>query len=155
MGKISGRLLIILITNSPFIYAGIALGVWVSLGISGGHINPAARHLCPTATSLTETILHVVNSLLRLGEVSHGRRFPVNSQPFMIISMYLSDKNPFTIGYIFGQLMGGIVGAVLVYANYFHAIDIYEGGQGIRTFKTAGLFSTYAVSLFNADNMCP
>lgn len=42
--------------------------------------------------------------------------------------------------------MGGIVGAALVYANYFHAIDIFEGGEGIRTLKTAGLFGTYAVS---------
>lgn len=42
--------------------------------------------------------------------------------------------------------MGGIVGAALVYANYFHAIDIFEGGRGIRTLKTAGLFSTFAVS---------
>lgn len=41
--------------------------------------------------------------------------------------------------------MGGIVGAALVYANYFHAIDVYEGGPGIRTLETAGLFSTYAV----------
>lgn len=48
--------------------------------------------------------------------------------------------------YIFAQMMGGVVGAALVYANYFHAIDIFEGGRGIRTLKTAGLFSTYAVS---------
>ncbi|GLB39785.1 putative MIP aquaporin (TC 1.A.8) family protein [Lyophyllum shimeji] len=48
-------------------------------------------------------------------------------------------------GYIFAQLMGGLVGAALVYANYFHALDIFEGGRGIRTLKTAGLFSTYAL----------
>lgn len=42
--------------------------------------------------------------------------------------------------------MGGIVGAALVYANYYHAINIYEGGTGVRTLKTAGLFATYAVS---------
>jgi len=47
--------------------------------------------------------------------------------------------------YIFAQLMGGVVGAALVYANYFHALDIFEGGEGIRTLKTAGLFSTYAL----------
>ena len=49
------------------------------------------------------------------------------------------------LDYIFAQLMGGLVGAALVYANYFHAIDIFEGGRGVRTLKTAGLFSTYAV----------
>lgn len=44
------------------------------------------------------------------------------------------------------QTTGALVGAALVYANYFHAIDIFEGGAGIRTMSTAGLFSTYAVS---------
>ncbi|KAG5651794.1 hypothetical protein H0H81_007380 [Sphagnurus paluster] len=42
-------------------------------------------------------------------------------------------------------MMGGIVGAALVYANYFHAIDIFEGGKGVRTLKTAGLFATYTL----------
>lgn len=42
--------------------------------------------------------------------------------------------------------MGGVVGAGLVYANYLHAIDIFEGGRGVRTLSTASLFSTYAVS---------
>lgn len=47
---------------------------------------------------------------------------------------------------MFSQLMGALVGAAIVYANYFHAIDIFEGGRGIRTVPgTAGLFSTYAV----------
>ena len=48
--------------------------------------------------------------------------------------------------YMFAQLMGALCGAAIVYANYFHAIDIYEGGRGIRTVPgTAGLFATYAV----------
>jgi len=33
----------------------------------------------------------------------------------------------------------------VVYANYSHAIDIVEGGRGVRTLATAGLFSTYAL----------
>jgi len=41
--------------------------------------------------------------------------------------------------------MGGLVGAALVYGNYVHAIDIFEGGNGARTQATAGLFATYAV----------
>jgi aquaglyceroporin related protein len=84
---------------------GIALGVWVSAGISGGHINPAV-----TLASAT------------------WRGFPWKKVPI----------------YIFAQLMGGIVGAALVYANYFHAIDLFEGGRNVRTLKTAGLFATYA-----------
>ena len=48
--------------------------------------------------------------------------------------------------YIFAQITGAFVGAALVYANYFHAIDIYEGQPGLRTLKTAGLFASYPVS---------
>ncbi len=53
--------------------------------------------------------------------------------------------------YMFAQLMGGIFGAALVYANYYQAINIYEGGRGIRTLKTAGFFGTYAVSRVHTD----
>ena len=47
--------------------------------------------------------------------------------------------------YIIAQLFGGIVGAALVYANYFHAISIVEGGTNTRTLSTAGLFGLYPV----------
>ena len=90
--------------------AGVALGAWVSGGISGGHINPAmtlAFAIC--------------------------RDFPWRKVP----------------GYIFAQLMGGIAGAAIVYGNYYHAIDIFEGGSGVRTVPgTAGLFTTFAVCHF-------
>ncbi|KAG6914093.1 hypothetical protein DXG01_002457 [Tephrocybe rancida] len=87
---------------------GVALGVWVSGGISGGHINPA------TQVTLTLAVF---------------RGFPWKKVPIYMIS----------------QLFGALVGAALVYATYFHAIDIFEGGAGVRTLKTAGLFSTYAL----------
>jgi aquaglyceroporin related protein len=49
--------------------------------------------------------------------------------------------------FIFAQIMGGLCGAAIIYANYIHAIDLFEGGRGIRTVPgTASLFSTYAVS---------
>ncbi|KAF7422673.1 hypothetical protein PC9H_010829 [Pleurotus ostreatus] len=85
---------------------GTALGVWVSGGISGGHINPAVTIALAT-----------------------WRDFPWRKVP----------------GYIFAQVMGGLAGAALVYANYYHAINIFEGGSGVRTLNTAGLFSTYAL----------
>jgi len=85
---------------------GTALGVWVSGGISGGHINPAITLAFATY-----------------------RGFPWRKVP----------------AYIFAQVMGGLVGAALVYANYIHAIDIVEGGRHIRTQTTASLFSTYAL----------
>ena len=87
---------------------GTALGVWVSSGISGGHINPAVTIALATF-----------------------RDFPWRKVP----------------SYIFAQLMGGLCGAGIVYANYIHAIDIFEGGRNVRTLATAGLFSTYAVRL--------
>ncbi|KAJ3512681.1 hypothetical protein NLJ89_g3385 [Agrocybe chaxingu] len=52
--------------------------------------------------------------------------------------------------YIFSQVMGGLVGAALVYAQYFHAIDIFEGGRHQRTQQTAGLFATYALDYMTA-----
>ena len=51
--------------------------------------------------------------------------------------------------YIFAQVMGGLCGAGIIYANYIHAIDLVEGGRNIRTVPgTASLFSTYAVRPF-------
>ncbi|KAJ7432757.1 major intrinsic protein superfamily membrane channel protein [Mycena galericulata] len=47
-------------------------------------------------------------------------------------------------GYIAAQTLGGLVGGALVYANYIHAIDIFEGGRHVRTIATGSLFSTYA-----------
>ena len=86
---------------------GTALGVWVSGGVSGGHINPAVTVALATF-----------------------RDFPWRKVP----------------AYIFAQLMGGLCGAGIVYANYIHAIDLVEGGRHIRTVPgTASLFSTYAV----------
>lgn len=48
--------------------------------------------------------------------------------------------------YILAQLLGAFCGAGVVYANNFHAIDIVEGGPGIRTISGSGdLLATYAV----------
>ncbi|KAM6494396.1 Aquaporin-like protein [Amanita muscaria] len=98
-----------------------ALGVWVSGGISGGHINPAVTLALATF-----------------------RDFPWKKVPAYIIS----------------QLLGAIVGGALAYANYFHAIDIVEGGRNIRTLNTAGLFAMYPlgymtdVSAFFSEILC-
>lgn len=88
--------------------AGVALGVWVSGGISGGHINPAVTF-----------------------SLAVFRGFPWKKVPI----------------YVLAQLLGAFCGAGIVYANYFHAIDIVEGGPGIRTINGSGdLFATYAAS---------
>jgi aquaglyceroporin related protein len=86
---------------------GIAFGIWVSAGISDGHINPA-----------------VTISMATWG------KFPWRKVP----------------AYVFAQVVGGLIGAAVVYGNYIHAIDLYEGGRQVRTLATAGLFATYPVS---------
>jgi glycerol uptake facilitator-like aquaporin len=46
-----------------------------------------------------------------------------------------------------GQVLGAFFGSLFVYSNYFHAIDLFEGGKGVRTVPgTASLFATYSVS---------
>ncbi|KAF8583663.1 aquaporin [Ramaria rubella] len=91
---------------------GVALGVWVSGGISGGHINPAV--------TLSLAVF---------------RKFPWKKVPI----------------YMFAQLMGALCGAACIYANYFHAINLAEGGRGIRTVPgTAGLFATYPLPYLNS-----
>ncbi|EIN12530.1 aquaporin [Punctularia strigosozonata HHB-11173 SS5] len=85
---------------------GVALGVWVTGGISGAHLNPAITIMLATF-----------------------RDFPWRKVP----------------GYCLAQLLGAWVGALVIYANYFHAIDLFEGGKGVRTVPgTASLFATYA-----------
>ncbi|CCO27222.1 putative membrane protein YFL054C OS=Saccharomyces cerevisiae (strain ATCC 204508 / S288c) GN=YFL054C PE=1 SV=1 [Rhizoctonia solani AG-1 IB] len=86
---------------------GAALGVWVSGGISGGHINPAV--------TLAQAIF---------------RGFSWKKVP----------------SYILAQTLGACTGSGLVYANYHRAIDLFEGGLGVRTVPgTASLFTTFAV----------
>lgn len=49
--------------------------------------------------------------------------------------------------YILGQVLGAFFGSLFVYADYFSAINIFEGGDGIRTVPgSASLFASYAVS---------
>ncbi|KAK1242392.1 hypothetical protein MKX07_000378 [Trichoderma sp. CBMAI-0711] len=49
--------------------------------------------------------------------------------------------------YVLAQLLGAMIASLIVYGNYKSAIDVYEGGQGIRTVglstSTAGIFCTY------------
>ncbi|CEL53542.1 putative membrane protein YFL054C OS=Saccharomyces cerevisiae (strain ATCC 204508 / S288c) GN=YFL054C PE=1 SV=1 [Rhizoctonia solani AG-1 IB] len=84
---------------------GLALGAWVSSGISGGHLNP---------------IITLVQAIFR---------------------GFSWKKVP---GYMLAQVLGACVGAGLVYANYYMAINIYEGGVGVKTVPgTASLFATF------------
>jgi aquaglyceroporin related protein len=55
-------------------------------------------------------------------------------------------------GYIFAQVLGGVIGAGLVYGNYIRAINIVEGGSGIRTQVTASMFATYTLDYMTAGS---
>ncbi|TFY80640.1 hypothetical protein EWM64_g3373 [Hericium alpestre] len=93
---------------------GAALGVWVSGGVSGGHINPIV--------TLSLAVF---------------RDFPWYKVPT----------------FMFAQLIGALVAALIVFGNYFHAIDIFEGGKGIRTTPgTASLFSVYSLAYLPSAN---
>jgi glycerol uptake facilitator-like aquaporin len=49
--------------------------------------------------------------------------------------------------YILAQVLGAFFGSLFVYADYFNAINLFEGGNGIRTVPgTASLFASYSVS---------
>ncbi|OAX42144.1 major intrinsic protein superfamily membrane channel protein [Rhizopogon vinicolor AM-OR11-026] len=88
--------------------AGLALGVWIAGGISGGHLNPAVTF-----------------------SLAVFRGFPWKKVPI----------------YALAQLLGAFCAAGIVYANYFHVINIVEGGRSIRTINGSGdLFATYAAS---------
>lgn len=59
--------------------------------------------------------------------------------------------------YAIGQLLGAMTGAAIVYANYKSAIDMFEGGAGIRTVvgdtATAGVFCTYPAPFMTRTGM--
>ncbi|KAI6129768.1 major intrinsic protein superfamily membrane channel protein [Pisolithus croceorrhizus] len=53
--------------------------------------------------------------------------------------------------YILAQLLGALCGGGIVYANYYHAINAYEGGSNIRTITGTGdLFATYAADYMSS-----
>ncbi|VDB89115.1 unnamed protein product [Peniophora sp. CBMAI 1063] len=92
--------------------AGLALGGWVSGGISQGHINPA-----------------VTIAMAAFG------RFPWRKVP----------------GYILAQYFGAWLGAIVVYANYFHAINLVDNHQ-YTVPGTAGFFGAYALPYLPSAN---
>lgn len=77
------------------------------------------------------------------GGISGGHINPAVTLAFATLRDFPWRKVP---TYIIAQLMGGICGAGIVYANYIHAIDVVEGGRNVRSVPgTAGNFGTYAV----------
>ena len=63
--------------------------------------------------------------------------------------------------YAIAQVLGAACASGVVYANYKSAIDVYEGGAGIRTVPgvnnatnaTAGIFCTYPAAFMSRTGM--
>lgn len=59
--------------------------------------------------------------------------------------------------YLVAQVLGAMCAAAIVYGNYKSAIDVYEGGAGIRTVSgptaTAGIFCTYPQDFLSTTGM--
>lgn len=59
--------------------------------------------------------------------------------------------------YAIAQILGAMAGAAIVYGNYKSAIDMYEGGSGLRTVTgpnaTAGIFCTYPAEFMTRTGM--
>ena len=127
------------------------MGAWVSGGISGGHLNPAVSHVpCGGRTILVLT--WPVIGYPRSGYLARISLAQSSWYVGVLIQSRRIDSPKFRSGYIFAQVLGGVIGAGLVYGNYLHAIEIFEGGSGIRTRATADLFATYAVRDSNDRN---
>ena len=131
---------------SERLYPGAALGVWISAGISGAHINPAVR--CQTTCKPHWLFEHNRNrSLLDWlsGKSSHGKKCPVS--PYSK-SEFLFGPHIVTV-YILAQVAGGFVGAASTYGQYLQPINIYEGSHTKRTIGTASLFAAFPVSKYH------
>jgi aquaglyceroporin related protein len=59
--------------------------------------------------------------------------------------------------YLVAQVLGCMAAAAVVYGNYKSAIDMFEGGPGIRTVSgataTAGIFCTYPAAFLSRTGM--
>ncbi|SMR48555.1 unnamed protein product [Zymoseptoria tritici ST99CH_1E4] len=55
--------------------------------------------------------------------------------------------------YLIAQVLGAMCASGVVYANYYSAIDQFEGGSGIRTMATAGIFCTYPAEFMTRTGM--
>ena len=85
------------------------------------------------------------------GSISGGHINPAVTLAMATLRDFPWRKVPF---YILAQLLGGICGAAIVYGDYIHAIDAFEGGRDIRTLATAGFFGTFAVSYAISVSLC-
>ncbi|KAF8262277.1 aquaporin [Lactarius quietus] len=83
------------------------------------------------------------------GGISGGHVNPVITVCCAVFRGFPWRKVP---GYVLGQLIGAWLGAIVVFGNYYHAIDLVEGAKGRRTLTTGSLFGTFALDYMTAAN---
>lgn len=110
----------------------------MSFGWAVGEFIPIHTYPCEILTFLSGIGLGAWIS----GSISGGHINPAVTIAMATLRDFPWRKVPL---YILAQFLGGICGAGIVYANYIHAIDAFEGGRNVRTLATAGLFGTFAV----------
>jgi len=134
--------------REPFAeFLGVAILVMFGCGVDCQVVLSANRKVSPSPKGdyLSINIGWALGAALGVwasGGISGGHINPAVTLALATFRGFPWKKVPM---YILAQILGGVVGAGVVYANYFHAIDIVEGGRGVRTMATAGLFSTYAL----------
>ncbi|KAI0042136.1 hypothetical protein FA95DRAFT_1564618 [Auriscalpium vulgare] len=91
---------------------------------------------------------HISHPLQQLHSLNHSDRRPCTPMTLALRSACgVRTRHTYL-----GQPLGARSGGLLIHANYFHAIDIYEGGDGLRMLKTASLFSTYTAAYMRSEN---
>jgi len=84
------------------------------------------------------------------GGISGGHINPVVTICAAMFRKFPWKKVP---SYIIGQILGAFFGSLFVYADYFNAISLFEGGARIRTVPgTASLFASYAAPYMSSAN---
>jgi len=133
-----GTMLLTLIGNAGNCQAVLSTNTGVASSAKGEYLSLAFGWAC--SVSLGAWVA---------GGVSGGHVNPVITLCMAVFRGFPWRKVP---GYVLGQVIGAWAGAMLVFANYFHAIDIFEGQKGKRTLSTASLFGTYALDYMPSAN---
>lgn len=88
--------------------------------------------------------------------MSGGHINPAVTFAFCVFRKFPWRKFPI---YAISQVLGAMAGAAIVYGNYKSAIDVYEGGTGIRTVPgysntaSGGIFCTYPAEFMTRTGM--
>ncbi|KNZ49743.1 hypothetical protein VP01_481g6 [Puccinia sorghi] len=110
---------------------GVMIGVYVAGGISGGHLNPTV--------TIALAIFRDFKDRLMMKNNSCGHDSPWQK----------------VIPYCGAQVFGGLLGSLTIHLIYAGGLDLYEGGEGIRTINgptsTAGFFLAFPAPYMSSE----